>query len=64
MAPEFPIRILFDDGEVIIIESPEEIGDAVDTLDSSDARVWVRDARDRNVTLSVRNGVVEVLSAE
>jgi len=64
MVPEFPIRILFDDGEVVVIESPEEIGDAIDTLDSRDARVWVRDALDRDVTLCVRNGYVEVLNVQ
>ena len=62
LPPEFPIRILFDDGEVLVIETPEEIGDAVDALDSDDPCVWVRDALDRNVRLIVRNGGVEVLS--
>jgi hypothetical protein len=61
MSPEFPIRILFDDGEVVTIDTPEEIADAVQSLDSDDPRVWVRDALDRNVHLRVRNGVVEVL---
>jgi hypothetical protein len=64
MSPEFPIRILFDDGEVVTIETAEEIADAVDSLDSDDTRVWVRDALDRNVRLRVRNGIVEVLTAE
>jgi len=62
LSPEFPIRILFDDGEVLVIETPEEIEDAVDALDSGDPRVWVRDALDRNVRLLVRNGAVEVLA--
>ena len=64
MAPEFPIRILFDDGEVIVIDTPDEIANAIDTLDSRDPRVWVRDAVDRNVVLVVRNGMVEVLRVE
>ncbi len=65
LSPEFPIRILFDDGEVLVIETPEEIGDAIDAidaLDSEDSQVWVRDALDRNVRLLVRNGAVEVLA--
>ncbi len=62
LSPEFPIRILFDDGEVLVIETLEEIGDAIDALDSEDSHVWVRDALDRNVRLLVRNGAVEVLS--
>jgi hypothetical protein len=62
LSPEFPIRILFDDGEAVVIETPEEIADAVDALDSDDPRVWVRDALDRNVRLLVRNGGVEALA--
>ncbi len=61
MTPEFPIRILFDDGEVVEIDSSEAITAAVDSIDSDDPRVWVRDALDRNVHLRVRNGTVEVL---
>jgi len=64
VAPEFPIRILFDDGEVLVLDSPDDIADTIDTLDSRDPHVWVRDACDRNVTLSVRNGVVEVLASD
>ena len=60
MKPEFPIRILFDDGECSVIETPEELLAEVDTLDSSDPRVWVRDALDRNVRLVMRYGSVEV----
>lgn len=62
LSPEFPIRILFDDGEVLVIETAEEIEDAIDSIDSDDPHVWVRDALDRNVRLRVLNGSVEVLS--
>ncbi len=61
MIPEFPIRILFDDGEVIEIEAPEAISEVLVSFDSDDPRVWVRDALDRTVTLRLRNGSVEVL---
>ena len=61
MTPEFPIRILFDDGEAVEIDSPGAITEAVDSLNSDDPRVWVRDALDRNVRLVVRNGTIEVL---
>jgi hypothetical protein len=61
MQPEFPIRILFDDGEVVEIDSPDALADVIDSIDSEDPRVWVRDALDRNVTLRIRNGVVERL---
>jgi hypothetical protein len=58
--PLFPIRILFDDGECLELESPEELLERVDTLDSDDPAVWVRDALDRNVRLVMRYGQVAV----
>jgi hypothetical protein len=61
MAPEFPIRIITDDGECEVIDSPEELMARVDSIDSSDPRVWVRDAYDRTVRLRVNGGMVEVL---
>lgn len=61
MAPEFPIRIISDDGAVQVIDSPEELMIRVDTLDSSDPRVWVRDAFDRTVRIRMRGGIVEEL---
>ena len=63
MAPEFPIRVITDDGEVEVIDSPEELMARVDSLDSTspDARVWVRDVYDRTVRVRVRGGWVEVL---
>ena len=63
MAPEFPIRILTDDGECEVIDSPEDLMARVDSLDSTDptARVWVRDACDRTVRLRMRGGVVDEL---
>lgn len=66
MSPEFPIRIITDDGECEVIDSPEELIARVDSLDSTDPafRVWVRDALDRTVRLRMRSGTVEVLTAE
>ena len=63
MAPEFPIRIITDDGECEVIDSPEELLARVDSLDSTDprGRVWVRDAYDRTVRVRMRGGIVEVL---
>jgi hypothetical protein len=61
MSPEFPIRIITDDGECEVIESPEELMARVDSIDSDDPRIWVRDANDRTVTLKMRNGIIEVL---
>ena len=64
MAPEFPIRIITDDGECEVIDSPEELMGRVDSLDSTHpgARVWVRDVYDRTVKIRMRGGIVEVLS--
>lgn len=61
MNPEFPLRIIFDDGEIVVIESPEELLAEVDTIDSTDPRnrVWIRDAADRTVHLRMRAGIVE-----
>ena len=63
MAPEFPLRIITDDGECEVIESPEELMSRVDFLDSTDpaSPVWVRDVYDRTVRVRVRGGWVEVL---
>ena len=63
MAPEFPIRIITDDGECEVVDSPEDLMARVDSLDSTDpaARVWVRDAYDRTVRIRMRGGIVEVL---
>ncbi len=63
MAPEFPIRIITDDGECEVVSSPEELMTRVDSLDSTDpgGRVWVRDAYDRTVRIRMRGGNVELL---
>jgi len=61
-SPEFPIRIIFDDGAVQEIASPEELMEEVDSIDSTDPgnRIWIRDERDRTVRLRMRGGIVEV----
>jgi hypothetical protein len=66
MSPEFPIRVITDDGECEVIDSPDDLMSRVDSLDSTDPayRVWVRDAFDRTVRLRMRGGIVELLSAE
>ena len=62
MSPEFPIRILTDDGECEVVDSPEDLMARVYDLDSADSKVWVRDAYDRTVNIRVRGGMVEVFS--
>ncbi|HKR63784.1 MAG TPA: hypothetical protein VJZ00_08630 [Thermoanaerobaculia bacterium] len=61
MSPEFPIRIITDEGEVEVIQSPEELMAQIDSIDSTAGHVWVRDAYDRTVTIRMRGGMVEVL---
>ena len=66
MSPEFPIRVITDDGECDVIDSPEELMGRIDSIDSTDpeARVWVRDALDRTVRIQMRGGFVEELEVE
>jgi hypothetical protein len=61
-SPEFPLRVIFDDGEVEEIGSADELMEKVDTIDSTDPRthIWIRDAADRTVRLRMRGGNVEV----
>ncbi len=63
MAPDFPIRIIFDDGEVVVIDSPDELVAVIDSIDTTDprGRAWARDERDRTVRLRIRNGIVDEL---
>jgi hypothetical protein len=63
MSPEFPLRIIFDDGETTVIETPEELIAEIDTIDSTDPRngVWIRDVNDRTVRLRIRGGMVELI---
>jgi len=63
MAPEFPLRIITDDGECDVIQSPEDLITRVESIDSTDpaGKVWVRDAYDRTVRIRMRAGAVEVL---
>jgi hypothetical protein len=66
MSPEFPIRIISDDGECEVIESPEELMTSIDSIDSTapGSRIWVRDAYDRTVRIRMRGGMVEELFVE
>ena len=63
MTPEFPLRILLDDGECQVISSPDELIQQIDSIDSTDPRgkVWIRDAFDRTVLLRMRGGFIEEL---
>jgi hypothetical protein len=62
MTPDFPIRIIFDDGEVQELADADALMEAIDTIDSTDPgnRIWIRDGRDRTVRLRMRGGMVEI----
>ena len=62
MTPDFPIRIIFDDGEVQEIADADELIATIDAIDSTDPgnRIWIRDGLDRTVRLRMRSGIVEV----
>jgi hypothetical protein len=62
MTPDFPIRIIFDDGEVQEIADADELMETIDTIDSTDPGncIWIRDGQDRTVRLRMRGGIVEV----
>ncbi len=61
MSPEFPIRIIFDDGDCVVADSPEDLLGKIETIDSTrpENHVWVRDALDRTVRLRMHSGFVE-----
>ena len=61
MKPEFPLRFIFDDGECVVANTPEELIELIDTIDTTSPgnRVWVRDVFDRTVRLRMRGGFVE-----
>lgn len=63
MSPEFPIRVISDDGSCEVIDSPDDLMMRVDSIDSTDPsyRIWVRDAFDRTVRIRTRGGFVEIL---
>jgi hypothetical protein len=62
MTPDFPIRIIYDDGAVQELAGAEELMESIDSIDSTDPgnRIWIRDERDRTVRLRMRGGIVEI----
>lgn len=60
--PQFPIRLIFDDGDSRSVASAEALLESVQSIDSTDPRsgVWIRDALDRTVRLRMRSGDVEL----
>ena len=62
--PEFPIRILFDDGDSTIVDQPNDLFSHFNSIDSNDPTIAVRDNRDRNVRVLMSGGEVKELRVE
>lgn len=61
--PQFPLRVIYDDGGTDVVETPEELLEQIDTIDTSaeNDRVWVRDDLGRTVRLRMVMGRVELI---
>ncbi|MBI2212363.1 MAG: hypothetical protein HYU52_01845 [Acidobacteria bacterium] len=58
---QFPLRIIYDDGQMEIVDSPDDLVRRIDTIDTTIDRghVWVRDDTGRTVNVRVVNGEVQ-----
>jgi hypothetical protein len=61
--PQFPLRIIYDDGEAVVIEEPEQLFDHFHTVDTTLAsrHLWIRDDEGRTVHLRMNDGIIERL---
>ena len=59
--PQFPLRIIYDDGQMEVVDTPDDLVRRVDTLDTTvdNGRLWVRDDMGRTVSIRVVGGEVE-----
>ncbi len=66
LSPQFPIRIIFDDGGCEFIDSPDELYTKLYSIDSTDPanRIWIRDDQDRSVLIRMTQGELQVLDLE
>ena len=64
--PQFPIRILFDDGECEFIDTPDQLFTKIDSIDSTtpNNRIWIRDDENRTVRIRMQSGELQVLEVE
>lgn len=60
--PQFPLRLIHDDGGTEVVETPEALLEQVDSIDTTleSNRVWVRDDLGRTVRLLMIDGTVHV----
>lgn len=61
--PQFPLRLIYDDGGTDVVETPEELLEQVDSIDTTleSNRVWVRDDLGRTVHLRMIDGTVQLI---
>lgn len=64
--PMFPLRIIYDDGQMEIIDSPDDLLAKIDTIDTTrdSGHVWIRDDQGRTVNLRMTAGEIECFEAE
>ncbi|MGK2855661.1 MAG: hypothetical protein ACSLFQ_00500 [Thermoanaerobaculia bacterium] len=64
--PRFPLRIIYDDGQLEIVDSADDLLAKIDTLDTTQdsGHVWIRDDLGRTVNLRIIGGEVQQLEAE
>lgn len=64
--PQFPLRIIYDDGQMEIVDSPDDLLAKLDTIDTTvdSGHVWIRDDLGRTVNLRMIGGEVELFDTE
>jgi hypothetical protein len=63
LGPQYPIRILYDDGECEFIDTQDDLFTKLYSIDSTDPqnRIWIRDDDDRTVRIRMHDGRLDVL---
>ena len=66
VAPRFPLRIIYDDGQLELVDTADDLLRRIDSLDTAleRGRIWVRDDLGRTVSLRVVGGEIELFEAE
>jgi hypothetical protein len=64
--PLFPLRIIYDDGQLEIVDSADDLLARIDTIDTTldSGHVWIRDDAGRTVNLRMIAGEVEIFDVE
>jgi hypothetical protein len=64
--PRFPLRIIYDDGQLEVVDTADDLLRIVDSIDTTLERnhIWVRDDLDRTVTLRMVGGEIQQFEVE